>query len=448
MLKQSFIFLILFSFLMSFSKTIAQDEEFSQPNFFESIFDKEKLDFSGRFKNRISIGWPESDSFYQAVNTHNLLDYNGNLRFDMRYYPDDWCEFEIHNETIYLSSDTRRKLLELSSSNPALLNNLSGSVQSINDRRRLFDLTMKIGEDDNQIFINRFDRLSLALFPSWGSVRIGRQAITWGNGFIFNPMDIFTPFAPTQLDRDYKQGEDAVSTQINFTDQFGDMQFLYVPRRNIQSHNLRLDQSSFAGKYHLRIPDTESELSIISGYHYEDYILGAGLIGYLFDTAWRINTTWTKLDDNHDSFFSVVANMDYSWVWWGLNYYGWIEFYYNGLGKGCKDYDQAVNNQALMDRLSRGEIFVRGRYYIDTQLRVELHPLVNFYITNIVNTSDPSGIIQPLITWDIATNFQLNIAATIYWGAFQTEYGGVEIPRSTYTDRQPTSFFAWLNMYF
>ena len=42
------------------------------------------------------------------------------------------------------------------------------------------------------------------MLPRWGVVCVGRQAVTWGNGLIFNPMDLFNPFSPVDIERDYK----------------------------------------------------------------------------------------------------------------------------------------------------------------------------------------------------------------------------------------------------
>jgi hypothetical protein len=49
-------------------------------------------------------------------------------------------------------------------------------------------------------------RLALGIQPNWGLIRIGHQAVTWGNGLLFNPMDLFNPFSPSDIERDYKIG--------------------------------------------------------------------------------------------------------------------------------------------------------------------------------------------------------------------------------------------------
>jgi hypothetical protein len=75
--------------------------------------------------------------------------------------------------------------------------------------------------------------LNFTFKPSWGSVRIGRQAITWGNGLIFNPMDLFNPFPPADIQRDYKVGDDMALAQVALP-YSADLQLLYVVRRDLR----------------------------------------------------------------------------------------------------------------------------------------------------------------------------------------------------------------------
>ena len=61
-------------------------------------------------------------------------------------------------------------------------------------------------------------------------------------------------------------------------------------------------------------------------------------------------------------------------------------------------------------------------------VQVELHPLVQFYLTTINNINDPSGILQPRAVWDMSQNLQMTLGANLYYGAPDTEFGGVAIP--------------------
>jgi len=412
------------------------------------LFSTQQLELGGHLKTRLAVNDPASGSIYHAMESGAAWDNQNELRLKGRYNFRDIAELEVHNETFLVWSETRGVLLDLEEGQGGGSGDVLTPQLLINDRRRLMNLTWTWEEGKKLYAVNRFDRLSLTLFPSWGVVKAGRQAISWGNGMLFNPFDIFAPFAPTTLDRDYKQGEDALSVQWTPGDPYGDLQLIYIPRRDIITRDVSWAESSVAANYHFPIPGSEWELSLMGACHYEDFPVGAGVVGYMGGSALRLNTTWTHLKKEDSGFLSLVANMDYGWVWWGLNFYGWVEYYYNGLGEPRGRYAEALKNEALRERLLRGELYVRGRHYVDVQVRVELHPLVNFQLVAITNIVDPSGVIQPYLIWDLHENLRLNVSASIYWGGHGTEYGGVDIGRTGLTDRPSNNVIMWLAFYF
>jgi hypothetical protein len=79
---------------------------------------------------------------------------------------------------------------------------------------------------------------------------------------------------------------------------------------------------------------------------------------------------------------------------------------------------------------------------------VELHPLVNVFLTAIVNLGDPSGILQPRIVWDAAQNLQLTGGLNLFWGGPGTEYGGVVPADSGLRLRSPESAYLWVSYFF
>jgi len=290
--------------------------------------------------------------------------------------------------------------------------------------------------------LQRLDRLFFAVNQPWGSVRVGRQALTWGNGFIFNPMDLFNPFPPTVIDRDYKVGDDMINAQFSIP-QFGNFQGLGVIRRNPASGAVASDQSAMAGKLH--VAAGTNEFDAMGAKNYDNYVIGIGSTGYLGDTAWRLDGTWTFQQNSRD-YLSLVANMDYSWTWFEKNFYGFIEYYFNGLGND--DYGEALLDPAVVESLARGELFVLGRNYLTGHIQIELHPLFKVSLTAINNLEDPSGILQPYAAWDIAQNLQLTAGVKINYGAGGTEFGGFTIPGTTITSKAPDSAYLWLTYYF
>jgi hypothetical protein len=398
--------------------------------------------WGGHLKLHGSASWPSSDSLFSTGGTETLYDGHAELRAKNRLFFGDWGDLDTHYEIILAGGDTRRKVKSLQKLYPALFVDGAFSGLIVEDDRRFMDLTGTVDEDEGYVLYHRLDRLALTLAPEWGTVRVGRQAITWGNGLLFNPMDLFNPFSPADIERDYKIGDDMVSTQFS-VEGMGEFQFLYVPRRNPISREVEWGQSSLAGKLHF-FRDT-NEFDIMVAEHYRDAVIGLGSAGYCGDAAWRLDGTWTS-SDSDEGYLSIVANMDYSWIWLGRNFYGFAEFFFNGLSHN--HYSEVYANSEIGSRIERGELFTMGRTYLSGHIRVELHPLFNVYVTVIENLADPSGAIQPRAVWDIAEDVQATFGAALYHGRRGTEYGGVAIPGATLIDKPSNNAFLWVSYFF
>lgn len=425
------------------SRSTAPAEKQSKPP--EPWYKKLKVEWGGHLKARGFVSWPDEQSFFQPVGTGPYYDGNTEARLKNKLIFGDWGYFETHYEAVFSGGDTRNKGNELERLFPNLFKESVLISRPIEDDRRFLDLTKALEEEDHYILYHRLDRLSATLQPSWGIVSIGRQAVTWGNGLLFNPMDLFNPFSPTDIERDYKVGDDLVSVQAPVRT-LGDLQVLFVPRRDPSSRDLEWGQSSLAGKLHLAVGTTEFDL--MGSKHFEDEVVGLGGTGYLGGAAWRLDATWTFLDEVSDSddYLSVVANLDYSWMWWEKNFYGFIEGFYNGLGDD--QYAQAFANPDIAERLDRGELFTLGRAYLSGHIRVELHPLFNVYLTVINNMADPSGTLQPRAVWDVVEDVQITFGGNIPYGGRGTEFGGFKIPGTNFLSTAPSNVFLWFTYFF
>ena len=410
----------------------------------ETYWERIDTHWGGRLKLIGEVSETDDDTIFKPVGTGTFWDGSFNFRLINETFFADWLFTDIAYELLGGGGDTVRKTNELEELFPDLPTSALFFGALLDDDRRLMDLTDEIVDEDSHFLIQRLDRLYLALMPQWGSIKIGRQAITWGNGFIFNPFDLFNPFPPTAIDRDYKVGDDMVNVQFSVP-RLGDIQGLYVVRRNPETDDVEFDQASLAGKLHAAAGTTEFE--VVAGKHFEDFVIGAGSLGYLGDAAWRVDGTWTFLDDDStDDYLSLVANMDYSWVWFKKNFYGFVEYYYNGLGED--DYQDALREPAISERLVRGELFALGKHYLNGQIQAELHPLFNVYFTAINNVEDPSGILQPYATWDIGQNLQLTGGVNLPYGEKGSEYGGFKLPGTDVRNRAPDNAYLWFFYYF
>ncbi len=141
--------------------------------------------------------------------------------------------------------------------------------------------------------MHRLDRLSVGFTTERSAWRFGRQAISWGNGMVFTPMDVFNPFDPAAVDKEYKTGDDMLYGQYGF-DNGNDLQGVAVVRRDPVTGQVEQDQSSLAFKYHGFLGMNEYDL--LAAEHYGDRILGLGGNVALGGAVWRGDLTWTRTD--------------------------------------------------------------------------------------------------------------------------------------------------------
>jgi len=437
----------------SYAVAIEPESDTGETSFFEKPWFQ--WEWGGHLKQRLSASWPHAESATAVNGVETQWDGGVELRLKGSFNLWDRLRLEAHTESLILGGESASRGIEAEGAarrSPGTSASLFAGGSSVipDDGRRAMDLTWTWEPGESLVFVNRFDRLCATHEGKWGRVTVGRQAITWGNGMLFNPFDLFTPFAPTTLDREYKQGEDGLSLQLTPGERYGDGHLLLVPRRHPVSGDLRWNQTSLAGKYHRGFESGESDLTVLAGKHFDDAVAGVGATMQAGGAVWRVNMLYNALaGEEYSDFVSLAANVDYGWTWQGLNCYGWVEAYYSGVGVGPGDYGAALSKDPLAERLERGELFVLGRLYLDTTLRVELHPLVNVYLTTITNLQDPSGIVQPYLVWDARENVQVHLAATLFWGGPGTEFGGFDLsPAADLNTRPPNSVLAWVTLHF
>lgn len=140
---------------------------------------------------------------------------------------------------------------------------------------------------------------------------------------------------------------------------------------------------------------------------------------------WRVDATVTDTGD--DSVYALVTNLDYSWIWFGRNTYGYVEYFRNGFGES----DRARYLQpdpALLARIERGELFTLGRDYLGLGLQIELSPLFNLYQNLVWNLNDGSGLWQVRGIYDWRQDVQLQAGFHLPAGERGDEFGGIPVP--------------------
>ena len=312
------------------------------------------------------------------------------------------------------------------------------------DDRRWWDLSDQIVDNNSEVVVQRLDRLHVDYTGDKTVVRFGRQAVSWGNGLIYQPMDFLNPFDPAAVDTEYKVGDDMLYGQY-LLDDGDDWQFVSVQRRDEQG-SVSSEVSSTALKFHGF--GLQWEYDLLLAEHYDDVMLGVGGVVNLGESVVRGDVVFTDADDGWET--SLVANWSYSWQWGGHNISGMAEYFYSGFGLRESDYtpEKFRQDTDLTERIARGELFTLGRQYLAGSLLVEVTPLINLTPNLFINLGDDSGLAQVVLQYSLAQNWQLLAALSAPFGSSGTEYGGLETGVDDLTLEVGPSLFAQVAWYF
>ncbi len=313
------------------------------------------------------------------------------------------------------------------------------------DDRRLFGLTDVISSDDDSALVQRLDRIWFGYTSEKAVVRFGRQALSWGNGLAYAPMDLVNPFDPASVDTEYKAGDDMLYVQY-LQDSGNDIQAAWVLRRNPGTGEVDSDESTVAAKYHGFSGDTEFDLLVAQSYG--DTVLGAGLSRAIGGAIWNADLVLT--DTDRDTRVQVVSNLLYSWTWAGRNMSGGIEYYFNGFGQRHGRYDPAslAANPDLVSRLLRRELFALGRHYVAANVLVEMTPLWTLTPTLLVNVEDPSALLQLITSYSLGDNLSFLASLDLPVGPAGSEFGGIEAGQDGRFLSRDAGVFVQLAWYF
>ena len=312
------------------------------------------------------------------------------------------------------------------------------------DDQRWWDLTDTISDNQSRGAVQRLDRLNVGYTGDNAVLRVGRQAVSWGNGLIYNPVDFFNPFNPAAVDTEYKLGEDMVYGQY-LLGSGSDWQGVVVQRRDREGRATS-EQRTTALKFHGF--GLEAEYDLLLAENFNEFIAGLGGVSNFGEAVLRGDIT---LADARDGWVtSLVANWSWSWVWGGYNATVVLEYYYNGFGLAEDDYtpENILADRDLAQRLERGELYTIGRHHMAGSLLVELAPLVNVTTNLFANLEDGSGLTQVVLEWNLAQNWQLLASATAPLGSSGTEFGGIDTGIDDLTLAVGPSLLAQLAWYF
>ena len=353
-----------------------------------------------------ALALPDGDALRHASGDATLVDHNVDLRL-MWQRDRGRLRVIVDHSTTAIGGDS----VQLGGGGSGfVLEQVPGA-----DGNRLFDLSWQVAESGGARLLHRFDRLAVAYrTPRWG-VTVGRQAVSWGAGLVFQPMDLLSPFAPTSVDQDYKPGDDLLLIERLF-ESGADLQVLAVGRRS----GGRADwaASSVAAKYRGMAGEVEFEL--LGARHRGEQVFGLGWRVPLGGALARTDIVWTKTRAG-GSVVSGVLNADYSLAAFGTLFHLFAEYHHNGFG--VRSLPDEPLPRPLRERLARGEVFLRMRDYLAIGVSFRWHFLVQQSVSMITNLGDGSRLLQAAVTYDPSDAARLQAGFAKPFGDAGDEFG-------------------------
>jgi hypothetical protein len=302
--------------------------------------------------------------------------------------------------------------------------------------RRYFDLETTLVENDDLLVTAEFDRLNLRWERPGFRLVAGRQAITWGVTYFWPVLDLFAPFAPQRIDRDYKPGVDAVRATVPIGD-FSELEIVAAGQGKDVSDD-------FSGAGLARINVGLSDIGFMAGSFHTDTVLGTFITTDIKGTGLRAEMAYTSSGDpsdaaiDRDEFVRATVGVDRQ-LSATLNLTA--EAAWNGYGA---DDPQGYLRIARSDRFLRGEVSSLGQRYAGLSLGWQLHPLVTASAAVIGNLGDNSALFQPTVSWWVSES------VTALFGFFVGVGDGLDSegrPQSEY-GATPTTVWAAIQGYF
>ena len=287
----------------------------------------------------------------------------------------------------------------------------------------LLDLTDTFVNHGPWIASQRIDRLAITYTTPDLVVRVGRQALTWGSGFVFRPMDLFDPFGPTATDTEFKPGVDMLYVQRLFADG-SDLQFILAPRPARADGPVTADASSIALHFDTTVLGHHTTLMLARDHG--DWVAALGVNGSLGGATWNLEAVPTMLKAGGVR-VSGIANISDAVTLFSRNATVFAEYFHNGFGVAGQPFDLASLPPDLVDRLARGQVFDTRRDYLASGWTLEVTPLLDLSPSLIVDLNDGSVLVLVAGTYSLSDNVTLAAGVQAPIGRARTEFGGLPL---------------------
>ncbi len=260
---------------------------------------------------------------------------------------------------------------------------------------------------------NAYLKIALPTFD----ITIGRQQISFGSGYVWNPTDLFN--FKDYADPTYEQpGHDAIRIDLPVGSRYG-FNAMYLPEGNWESSGklLRFKGGFFHFDYAFTYIERQWQLSDFTFSQPVDNnrrLFGGEFTGELFGLGIWGEYGYNTLEPL-DDFWEIVLGTDYTL---DNGTYLMAEYYYNGLAKSdYRDYDLNDWTRFFMAEsksVSRDNLYL----YVDYPLT----DLIHLNNSAVVSLPDMSLALIPGLNYSLYQDVELTVFINVYVGKEKMAY--------------------------
>ena len=290
----------------------------------------------------------------------------------------------------------------------------------IQTERDFVELDFYLWDTKYSIGYLEVDRLFLDFVKDDFQVTVGRQRISWGTCWVWNPTDLFNPLEVLDFDYEERPATDAIRVQY-YTGPVTKIEVSYKPANNPYDQIL-------AGLFSLNKWDYD--FNFIGGMKYKRWLAGFSWAGDIYGAGFRGEVLVSQSPDSTDSIFpyqqypqlnissdkpisSLALSGDYTFP---NTFYIHTELLYNNIGV-------TANTLLYQPEASSLGLLTAARWSIFQEFAYDITPLLRGTLFGIYNPNDKSYVIVPSLSYSVITNLDLYFVAFFFEGAPLTEYG-------------------------
>ncbi len=273
-----------------------------------------------------------------------------------------------------------------------------------------FNLTRKITSEKSYILYTNLDRLFFDYSSDKFEITLGRQRINLAENMVWNPNDIFNAYNYYNFTYVEKPGSDAAKIEYFLGDVSSLQAALKVDR------NKKVTAAGI-----LKFNKWNYDFQFFGGIMPDDYVLGGGWAGEIYDAGFSGEATYFKSKDENASeksrfLFSVEGNYTFT-----NGFYIDGSVLFNNRGTTGK----AGLNSAVFREDLNVKYLTPAKISLFAEAAYPITPLVRGTLSSIFNPYDKSYYFGGMLRISLTENIDFNIAGQFFNGDSGTEFGQI-----------------------